>query len=244
MAPPPAGQRRGVSAHPDTRSSPVLRSGVDLPTLLITAIASAVAAYITSKIWAPGTLASAALTPVIVALVKEALARPTEAVTRAVPLRGVVRSAPPPAQAGEPGATPEPPTARVPQQGEITYHGGGRGAHRWRLAIVTGLLGFLVAALALTVPELVAGQSAAGGGRNTTIFGGGGKDERDDEPTRTVRETRPGRTVTVQTRTVIVPPRTTTAPPARTTTSPSPTTTTTTTTTPTTTTTTTTQPPD
>jgi hypothetical protein len=227
-----------VSAHPDTRSQPTLRAGVDVPTLLITAIASATAAYVTSKVWQPGTLASAALTPVIVALVKEALARPTEAVTRAVPIRGVVRSAPAPRQAGEPPAEPAPPpTARVPQPGVVTPHRVSRGARRWRLAIVTGLLGFVIAALALTVPELVAGQSAGGGGRSTTLFGGDDRDERRDERRERRREREPARTVTVQTRTVIVPSRTTTVPPAATTTAPA------TTTTPTPTTTTTTQPP-
>ena len=47
--------------------------GVDLPTLLVTAVASAAAAYVTSQVWAPGTLASAAFTPVVVALLKELL---------------------------------------------------------------------------------------------------------------------------------------------------------------------------
>ncbi|MCW3041599.1 MAG: hypothetical protein JWM31_3504, partial [Solirubrobacterales bacterium] len=61
-------------------------SGVDLATLIITAVASAVAAYTCSKIWTPGTLASAAMTPVLVALVKEALRRPTEVVTTVVPV--------------------------------------------------------------------------------------------------------------------------------------------------------------
>src|SRR5688572_25148241 len=45
--------------------------GIDLPTLVITAVASAAAAYTCSKIWAPGTLASAAFMPVLVALLKE-----------------------------------------------------------------------------------------------------------------------------------------------------------------------------
>lgn len=216
-----------MSAQPQSRSSPTFRTGIDLPTLLITAVASATAAYTTSQIWRPGTLATAAITPVLIALIKEALARPTEAVTKAVPLRGVVRSAPPPPPDGEPAAPREPPpTQRIPQSGEIAYHDEGRSARRWRLALVTGLLGFVIAALALTIPELVAGQSAAGGGRTTTLFGGD-DDRRDEERTRTTTE--PARTVTVETRTVIVPEEeTTTEPPATTTTVPSTTTTTTT----------------
>jgi hypothetical protein len=242
-----------VSSHADTRSSPVRNDGIDLPTLLITAVASAGAAYACSKIWAPGTLASAAFTPVLVAIIKEALSRPAQAVTKAVPVRGVVRGTPPPG--GQPSARPserpepEPPPAldRVPQPGEVTYYhqtpgvrpvgGGGGSGRRWRVAIVTGLLGFVVAVLVLTVPELVAGQAASGGGRITTLFGG--REQKRDDATPTT--TAPTKTVTVKTRTVIVPaPATTTIPTATTTT---PTTTATTPTTTTTTTPTVTQPP-
>jgi hypothetical protein len=218
--------------------------GIDLPTLLITAVASAAAAYTCSKIWAPGTLASAAFTPVLVAIIKEALARPTQAVTKAVPVRGVVRSTPPPSQSAESPQPPEAPALdRVPQPGEVTYYhqspgaggggGAGSGGRRWRLAIVTGLLGFVVAVLVLTIPELVAGQAASGGGRSTTLFGGG--QQARTQPTQTTTE--PARTVTVKTKTVVVPaPATTTTPtattttPTDTTTTPTPTTTTATTT--------------
>ena len=55
----------------------------------------------------------------------------------------------------------------------------------WRLAVVTGLLGFLIAAVVLTVPELVAGRSASDGARDTTIFGGGGKDRESSAPATT-----------------------------------------------------------
>jgi hypothetical protein len=225
-----------------TRSSPQRNEGVDLSTLVITALASAAAAYTCSKVWAPGTLASAAFTPVLVAIIKEALRRPTQAVTRAVPVRGVVRSTPPPSDAAEPPEPYEPPAVdRVPQQGEVTYYHhtpggagggggdgrGGGGGRRWRVAIVTGLLGFVIAVLVLTVPELVAGQSASGGGRSTTLFGG-------QEHKRTQTTTTPSRTVTEQARTVTVPvPTQTTTAPTATTTTPTTTTTTQTTTAPT-----------
>jgi hypothetical protein len=206
------------------------RDGIDLTTLLITAVASAAAAYTCSKIWAPGTLASAAFTPVLVAIIKEALARPTQAVTRAVPVRGVVRSSPPPAEHLDAPAPPEPPPLdRVPQAGEVSYHSTRSSARRWRMAIITGLLGFVIAVLVLTVPELVAGRSASGGG-GTTIFGG---QQRKQE---TQTTTAPARTVTVPTPTVTVPApgNTTSAPaPATTATTPGTTTTTPTSTTPT-----------
>jgi hypothetical protein len=174
-------------------------SGIDLLTLAVTAAASAAAAYACSKIWAPGTLASAAFTPVLVALIKEAMDRPARAVVQAVPVRGVVRSshqaeAPPPAVE----------EVVVPRQGEVRYHSAKLGRRGWEVAIVTGLLGFLVAAIVLTVPELVGGKSIAGGDRGTTLFGGEAKQQRED----------PAQTTTSPTQTVTAPePTTVTVPP-------------------------------
>jgi hypothetical protein len=156
-----------VSATPTPR-----RGGIDLPTLITTAVASAAAAYVTSQIWAPGTLAAAAFTPVLVAVLKEALIKPAEVVTRAVPVRGVVRSA---SHAGEPGGGPDTPEAieaRVAQLGEARGASSPGRRRAWQVAIVTGLLGFLLAAVIITVPELVTGSSASGGDRGTTFFGG------------------------------------------------------------------------
>lgn len=160
-------------------------------------MASAGAAYVTSKLWAPGTLGAAATFPVLIALLKEWLARPTYAVARAVPVRGVVRSAEAPAQPSEPSeafapsqpaAPPQPATApeevreRVPQHGEVAGSSQPVARRAWRMAVITGLLGFLVAAVIVSVPEFVAGQSAAGGGRQTTFFGGEDRSAtRDDE---------------------------------------------------------------
>lgn len=196
--------------------------GIELSTLVITAVASACAAYVTSVVWAPGTLASAALTPVIVALVKEALARPAQAVTRAVPVRGVVRSAREDERAG-PVQPFEPVDERVAQQGQVVGPSGGFSRRAWQTAIITGLLGFLVAAVIITVPEFVAGKSASGSGQ-TTLFGG---QKRSSTPaTDTTTTTTPAQTETAPaTQTVTVPPvETTTVPPAQTTTLPSDTT--------------------
>jgi hypothetical protein len=55
-------------------------SGVSLQTLIIASVASAAASFAASRIWGPGTLISAAVTPVIVALVSEFLRRPVETV--------------------------------------------------------------------------------------------------------------------------------------------------------------------
>jgi hypothetical protein len=45
---------------------------------------------------------------------------------------------------------------------------------RLKVAVITGLVAFLIAAAALTLPELIFGGSVGGGGRSTTVFGGGG----------------------------------------------------------------------
>ncbi|MGI8731617.1 MAG: hypothetical protein ACR2LK_16810 [Solirubrobacteraceae bacterium] len=198
--------------------------GVDMKTLLITAVASAVAAYTCSKLWTPGTLVAAAFTPVLLAILKDVLAKSTDVVVaRAAPVRGMVRSAatkthsaaptdvhprasdsrasdppvaPPVVQSpfddplGSPVMQPpfddfageeDDPSARVPQPGEIVYHAGGGRWKAVRVAVVTGLLGFLLAAAVMTVPELAAGGSASGNGRGTTFFGGGEDRDRDSK---------------------------------------------------------------
>jgi hypothetical protein len=250
--------------HPASRPAPSSGGGVDIQTLFITAVASAAAAFACSKIWAPGTLAAAAFTPVLVAVIKEALAKSTAVVAKAVPpVRGVVRSARvgDTGVAGEPSASadalppvgslsgdapaesapwvapsavdpadpatwiasqqpggfavdaPDDVAARVAQPGEVSYHDTPSNRRGWKLAIITGLLGFLIGAVIITVPELMAGSSASGGGRETTLFGG--------STHKHVVTT----TVTTETETQTVPTQTVTIPPAKTVTVPAPTTT-------------------
>jgi hypothetical protein len=238
-----------ATQRPRSAGTASIGGGIDVTTLFLTACASAAAAYACSKIWAPGTLASAAFTPVLVAIIKEALAKPTQAVARAVPVRGVVRSARPegpqlPAASwsarsdGEhvggdhTAADPAPasaawphndPATRVAQPGEIQYHGKSPRARGWRVAIVTGLLGFAICAVIFTVPELLAGGSAAGGGRDTTIFGGGHGHARPATTVTTTTTTQTQTVTTPPTKTVTLPPPTaTTTTPTTTATVPSP----------------------
>lgn len=113
-----------------------------LLTLAIASIASVVAAILTSELWDAGVVGSAAVTPVIVALVTEVLSpRQRE--------RG---------EQGDPeGAQPE--------------RSRGFGAGALVVAIVIGLVAFVIAALALTVPEVVADKSITGESGHTTYFG-------------------------------------------------------------------------
>ena len=91
--------------------------------------------------------------------------------------------------------------ARVAQPGEVSYHDTPSNRRGWKLAIITGLLGFLIGAVIITVPELMAGSSASGGGRETTLFGGASH-----KHTVTTTVTTETETQTVPTQTVTIPP--------------------------------------
>src|SRR4051812_5905996 len=65
QAPPEAMSERTAT----TEARIEARSGVDLSTLIVAALAAAIAAMVTSRLWHAGTLFSTAMTPVIVSLV-------------------------------------------------------------------------------------------------------------------------------------------------------------------------------
>src|SRR5947209_10926434 len=146
---------------------PPKRSGVSVVTLIIAAISAVIAALVVSHFWRSGTLWATAMTPVIVALVREGLERPARRISTVTvaprhhrdPDDLVVEEV-------EPGPFP---TARPQPAGYKTY--GLRPKH-WRLALLTGLLAFVLGALILTLPELVAGRSIISSGRSTSLFGG------------------------------------------------------------------------
>jgi hypothetical protein len=152
------------------------RGELDIATLAIAAAASAAAAFVTSQIWVGGTLVAAAISPIIVALVKESLRRPAEKVKTVRLVRGG-------RIAGEDlTATDERPIPdSAAYEGEaltpVTVYGRSRGRRlsntSLRIAFVTGLLAFGIVVAVFTVPELVTGSSIGGGGHHrTTLFGG------------------------------------------------------------------------
>src|SRR3954452_23109190 len=61
-------------AEPQAKS----REGLSLQTLVIAAVASGIAAIVVSHFWQNGTVSAAAMTPVVVSVLKEALQRPIE----------------------------------------------------------------------------------------------------------------------------------------------------------------------
>jgi outer membrane biosynthesis protein TonB len=164
------------------------KRGIEMRTLVIASVASAAAAVITSQFWIRGTPIAAALTPVIVALVSELLHRPTEKIAQ----RMTTETDALPEAAG---AIPPPPAEEVvprpARDPEIkVYRSGGSARKRtiaWTAVLTTGLLAFAIAALVLTVPELIAGGSIGGRDRATTLVPSK-KQDRDGGQDQTVTE--------------------------------------------------------
>ena len=161
---------------------------------MIAALASGLAAVVVSRFWQQGTILASAMTPVVVAIVSELLRKPVESER----IRGSVKAvssysrprsgrtprvlAPPAAgvdeglERREDGVEAGP--VRVYSSGSTKGPGkvGGPSPRRrlhLKVAVVTGLIGFLIAAAVLTLPELIFGGSVSGGSRSTTYFGGG-----------------------------------------------------------------------
>jgi hypothetical protein len=164
--------------------------GLQLQTLLISAVSAVAAATIVPMFWARGTVIATAMTPVIVALTAEALRRPVQKVSAvapkvtaarqrvAVPVRGRPQGrigddphdfAPvPDERVDEPvrGVSADDPFGlRTPQRRPW-----------WKIGLVTGLLAFVIAAGVVTASELtIFGGSVSGDGGRTSLFGGSTK---------------------------------------------------------------------
>lgn len=213
-----------MSSHPHTsshqRPAELRRGGIELSTLFAAGVAAVVAAYVVSKIWAPGTVWATAFTPILVSLVKEALERPAQKVG-AVATRAVATPRP------RDQSGPPPPV--VVDHEELTerkvYGTASRNLpRRWKLAVVTGLIAFVSVVALYTVPELVAGNSVTSGSSHTTFFGGHGT----TSPSSTTKTDTTKTQTTTVTKTTTTPaqttPTTSTTTPAQT--APAPTTTT------------------
>jgi hypothetical protein len=172
---------------------------LEIRRLVIASISSASAAVIVSQFWLKGTWLAAALTPVFVILIQEALHKPTDVIAdrftadrSAVLPEGTGAGAPPLVREHERATVPHtPPTSAPAEPGsgrdgaEPPVHvyrtgaGGGPGRPRSakrKLAIgtvaVTAVLAFAISAFAITGTELITGGSIGKGDRHTTLFGG------------------------------------------------------------------------
>lgn len=124
-------------------------------TLAIASIASAAAAIFTSKVWNGGVIGTAAATPVVVALTEDSLRQ------LARRLAGRRASA----------AEPEDADAAEPEDADPAERRGRTRGSSILGALAIGIMAFVLAALALTIPEAVAGRSITGSSDRTTFFG-------------------------------------------------------------------------
>ena len=170
-------------------------SGVSLQTLLISAVAAVAAATVVPLIWERGTIIATAMTPVIVALVSEGLRKPVQHVSAVAPrvarrsgTGAALRRYEPtaaetthPERIGARGEGPErfdplPPSeleAAPALSGDDPF--GLRAADRrprWKIAVVTGLLAFLIAAGVVTASELALFGGSVSSNQRTSLFGG------------------------------------------------------------------------
>ncbi len=158
-----------------TYGYPMRPGGLSLQTLVLASMASLVAALVTSVVWSGGTLVTAAVTPVIVSLATEVLRGPVAAISR-VPASirryfGASSSAATPEVGPDEEEKPDSSSGAVPEESAPGQRSSLQGQNL-RRGLVTGLLGFAIAAIALTVPELVAGESVGAENERTTLFGG------------------------------------------------------------------------
>jgi len=196
------------------------REGLSAQTLIIAALASGIAAIVVSHVWEQGTVAFSAMTPVVVAIVSELLHKPVQSERLRSGVRSVSSVGRTPSfsrpQSGRTPSVMAPPPPGVDEglrqrdegvePGPVRVYSSGstkrprdlngsspRRRLHLKIAVVTGLVAFLIAAAVLTLPELIFGGSVTGGGRNTTYFGGGSEkgesqdsgssDGQSDEPT-------------------------------------------------------------
>src|SRR5688572_8150652 len=142
-------------------------------TLTIASVASASAAAVTSQLWIAGTWIAAALTPVLVALISEAMHRPTERIARAWTTERGARIS------GTHSATRAEPTAVTGTPGPVRIYrqSGPRGSTmltKRRIAIgtvaATAAIAFVIGIVALTTVDLVSGGSVGKGSGRSTLF--------------------------------------------------------------------------
>jgi hypothetical protein len=154
-------------------------SGISVQTLGISAAAAVAAAVVVPMIWDRGTLVATAMTPVIVALVSEGLRHPAEKITTATSRVARRPGARPGSDPFDPHALDEPFDPLPPTERVETERGDDRFGLRerppirrhWRLAVITGLVAFVLAVSALTLSELVFGGAATRDSGRTTFFG-------------------------------------------------------------------------
>ena len=148
--------------------------GLSATTLAIASVSSVVAAYFIHTFWSGGAILGAGITPVIVAIVSESLKKPTQRIT-AIREERRTRST---VSRRTPDDVPvaPPPELERPDPYGIWQDDRKSGFH-WvrgralKLAIVTGLAAFAIAAFVVTGADLVFGSGSGGGDRLKIVPG-------------------------------------------------------------------------
>ena len=188
--------------------------GLSLQTLLISAAAAVAAATIVPMLWEQGTIVATAMTPVIVALVSEGLRKPVQHVSAVAPrvarrsgTGAAVRRYEPaaadtrhPERMGARGDGPErfEPLPRhlrdeapaVSDDDPFGLRRRDRRGPRLKIALITGLLAFLIAAAVVTASELTLFGGSVSSNQRTSLFGGKkSTSKKEATPTPTATET-------------------------------------------------------
>jgi hypothetical protein len=155
-------------------------------TLTIASIASATAAAVTSQLWIAGTWLAAALTPVLVALISEAMQRPTERIARAWTAEREPRGS------RSISPTRREPTAVTGTPGPVRVYRAGDSRPssptlltKRRIALgtvaATAAIACAIGLVTLTAADLVSGGSVGKGSGRLTLTGGGGSKSKDEQ---------------------------------------------------------------
>jgi hypothetical protein len=156
--------------------------GLSVQTLLISSCAAVAAAVVVPTFWARGSLIATAVTPMIVAVVSEALRRPAQVISTAAPKvarrtgTGLAVRREQPTGVGARGEGPE----RLPEGEGVSPEDpfGLRAAERprrrvpLRLGVATGLAAAVLGAGVVTAAELGLGHSVTSQKRETSLWGG------------------------------------------------------------------------
>jgi hypothetical protein len=195
------------------RESPA-GSGISLQTLLIASASSLVAAILVHEVWQGGAIIGAAVTPVIVGIVGEALQRPAQKLTAVAQIRRPDPARPEPDDL--PAVSRDRPVEDRFGIWEERRRTGSRRRAWLRIGAVTGVLGFAAAAFALTGSELVFGGAVTGTANRTTLLGGNRTSSSSATSATTSTTTTTVTQTTTQTATVPAPTQTTDVAPATT----------------------------
>jgi hypothetical protein len=166
------------------------QSGLSLQTLVISSLAAATAAIVVPTFWQRGSVIATAFTPIVVALVSEALRRPADKITAVTPrvtrrsaTGAAVREEQPtgtgargqgPEQVSRWGTEDDPFGLRQPEKPRRRFP--------WRITVITGLIAAVIGAGVVTASELALfGNQIGDSNRQTGLFGGSPRSSSSDD---------------------------------------------------------------